>query len=255
MNSAVETTEENTKESILGSEVFEGIVPASDQENTNNAPVRLEQDTNIRSDAVDTSDPIYNLLEKRQGKLVHFLNGDEERFLKLAYSYAWEINTRHELKKCTKLSILQGFYKCCEYNLDPSSALNLVWMWPYGNKLNFSIGYRGLIKLISAQKGVASVYSYPVYDNDEFEYTLGLNPTITHKPGIIIRDKQKELIATYGVVKKDNGESLIKVCDLNDINKSKRSSKSFHEQDSPWNLHYEEMALIIPIRKLSKIIV
>ena len=196
-------------------------------------------------------DGIYELCSTRKDKLLPFLNNNTLLFEKLARSFAWEINTNDKLRICSQLSIINAFYKCCEYGLDPASSLGQAWLIPYKSTIDLQIGYRGWLKLLFNNPQVANVYSYGVYKDDFFEYELGMNPNIKHIPS---KEKQHKdnLIATYGVVKLKSGEAQIKVCFRDEINESMESSRGSHKPDSPWVTHFEAMALVVPIRKLGK---
>ena len=118
----------------------------------------------------------------RREKLLPFLNNNTMLFEKMARSFAWEINTNDKLKCCSKLSMINAFYKCCEYGLDPASSLGHAWLVPYKSNIDLQIGYRGWLKLLFNSPLVANVYSYAVYEDDEFSYELGMNPNIKHIP-------------------------------------------------------------------------
>lgn len=217
--------------------------------------VEKKQEAAIETQEVKTvkpNDAIYELCDKRRNKLLPFLNNNTMQFEKLARSFAWEINTNDKLRQCDQKSMIDAFYKCCEYGLDPASSLGQVWMIPYNGNLGFQIGYRGWLKLLWNSPQVANVYSYAVYEDDEFSYELGMNPNIKHIPAKDGDRSLDKLVATYGVVKLKNGEAQIKVCYRDEIEASKASSKGAHKSDSPWRNHYEAMALVVPIRKMAK---
>ena len=196
-------------------------------------------------------DGIYELCNARKEKLLPFLNNNSLHFEKLARSFAWEINTNDKLKSCSQISMVQAFYKCCEYGLDPASSLGQAWMIPYAGKIDFQIGYRGWLKLLFSNPLVANVYSYNVYENDDFNYELGMNPNIKHVPS---KEKQtkEQLIASYGIVKLKNGEAQIRICFREEIDESMVASRGSHKADSPWRTQFEAMALVVPIRKMGK---
>jgi len=200
---------------------------------------------------VKPRDGIYELCNTRREKLLPFLNNNSLHFEKLARSFAWEINTNDKLKSCSQISMVQAFYKCCEYGLDPAASLGQAWMIPYAGKIDFQIGYRGWLKLLFNNPLVANVYSYAVYEDDEFEYELGMNPNIKHIPVKGNKDTE-QLIASYGIVKFNNGECQIRVCFRDEIDESMASSKGAYKPDSPWKKHFEAMALVVPIRKMGK---
>jgi recombination protein RecT len=217
--------------------------------------VEIKQEAAIETQEVKTvkpNDAIYELCDKRRNKLLPFLNNNTMQFEKLARSFAWEINTNDKLRQCDQKSMIDAFYKCCEYGLDPASSLGQVWMIPYGGKLDFQIGYRGWLKLLWNNPKVTNAYSCPVYEDDEFSYKLGLNQDIEHKPAINGDRSLDKLIATYGVVKLKNGEAQIKVCYRDEIDQSKSSSRGGSSSSSPWHKYFEAMALVVPIRKMAK---
>jgi len=214
--------------------------------------ISTQEDASSQVPSHKPNDAIYELCNNRRNKLMPFLNNNNMQFEKLARSFAWEINTNDKLRQCNQKSMIDAFYKCCEYGLDPNSALGQVWMIPYGGKLDFQIGYRGWLKLLFNNPLISNVYSYAVYEDDEFSYELGMNPNIKHIPSRDADRSADKLIATYGVVKLKNGECQIKVCYRSEIDQSKSSSRSGSRGDSPWNKHFEAMALVVPIRKMAK---
>ena len=108
-------------------------------------------------------DGIYDLCASRRDKVLPFLGNNIQKFERLARSFAFEINTNSKLASCDSLSILQAFYKCCEYGLDPASSLQQTWMIPYNGKIDFQIGYKGWLKLLWSSKLITNAYSYAVY--------------------------------------------------------------------------------------------
>jgi phage RecT family recombinase len=210
----------------------------------------IEQDK-VAAIVPKPKDGIYELCSARKDKLLPFLNNNSLLFEKLARSFAWEINTNDKLRACSQLSIVNAFYKCCEYGLDPASSLGQAWLISYKSNIDLQIGYRGWLKLLLNNPLVSNVYSYGVYNDDFFEYELGMNPNIKHIPS---KEKQHKdnLIATYGVVKLKSSEAQIKVCFRDEINESMECSSGSYKSDSPWVKHFEAMALVVPIRKLGK---
>ena len=137
----------------------------------------------VNNTVVESSKPrdgIYELCNTRREKLLPFLNNNTMLFEKMARSFAWEINTNDKLKCCSQLSMVNAFYKCCEYGLDPASSLGHAWLVPYKSNIDLQIGYRGWLKLLFNSPLVINVYSYAVYEDDEFSYELGMNPNIKH---------------------------------------------------------------------------
>ena len=232
---------------------YKNIAIVTENNNTSTPEASNEriETNNIITEVAKPKDGIYELCNTRREKLLPFLNNNTLQFEKLARSFAWEINTNDKLKCCSKLSMINAFYKCCEYGLDPASSIGHAWLIPYKGTVDLQIGYRGWLKLLFNSPLVANVYSYPVYEDDEFYYELGMNPNIKHIPSKEPKELEK-LIATYGVVKLKSGEAQIRVCFKDEIEESKAASRGSHKPDSPWRNHYEAMALVVPIRKMGQ---
>ena len=245
------TVESENKPSTEADYKNMAIVTENNNTTTPEASNEQIEMNNIITEVAKPKDGIYELCNTRREKLLPFLNNNTLQFEKLARSFAWEINTNDKLKCCSKLSMINAFYKCCEYGLDPASSIGHAWLIPYKGTVDLQIGYRGWLKLLFNSPLVANVYSYPVYENDEFSYELGMNPNIKHIPSKEPKELD-ELIATYGVVKLKNGEAQIRVCFKDEIEESKTSSRGSHKPDSPWRNHYEAMAMVVPIRKMGK---
>ena len=93
-------------------------------------------------------------------------------------------------------------------------------------------------------------FAIPVYENDVFEYELGLEPKLVHKPAIKDRG---EMLLVYAFWKAKNGGYGFEVMSKEDIdNHAKRFSQSFASSFSPWKTNYEEMAKKTVIKKCLK---
>jgi phage RecT family recombinase len=211
------------------------------------ALVQQEQTAMLKS--IKPRDGIYELCNARKEKLLPFLNNNNMHFEKLARSFAWEININDKLKSCSQISMVEAFYKCCEYGLNPAKSLGQAWMIPYNGKIDFQIGYRGWLKILFNNPIVSNVYSYNVYENDQFDYELGMNPNIKHIPAKGKQTKD-DLVASYGVVKLKNGEAQIRVCLRDEIDESMAVSRGSYKAESPWKTNFEAMSLVVPIRKM-----
>lgn len=79
-----------------------------------------------------------------------------------------------------------------------------------------------------------------VYENDQFEYELGLNARLYHKPALKDRG---EAVLFYALFKLANGGYGFEVMSKEDIDLfAMKHSKAFTSNYSPWKSEYEEMA-------------
>ena len=89
-----------------------------------------------------------------------------------------------------------------------------------------------------------------VYENDVFQYELGLNPKLVHKPAL---ENRGDIKLFYAVYKLQNGGLGISVMTKADMDSHAREySKGFESSYSPWKTNYEEMAKKTVIRKALK---
>lgn len=164
-----------------------------------------------------------------------------ERFTRMALS---ALNTTPKLKDCTQLSFLAALMNAAQLGLEPNTPLGQAYLIPYNNKgvleCQFQIGYKGLIDLGYRNPQMQIISAQAVYENDEFEYELGLNPRLEHRPAL--RDRG-ELRLFYGLFKLVNGGFGFEVMSKEAVDAYAREySKSFDSSFSPWKTNYEAMA-------------
>ncbi len=90
--------------------------------------------------------------------------------------------------------------------LEPNTQLGQAYLLPYKNKgiteCQFQIGYKGLIDLGYRNPQMQIISAQAVYENDKFEYELGLNPRLEHRPAL---EERGEVRLFYGLFKLTNG--------------------------------------------------
>jgi recombination protein RecT len=105
----------------------------------------------------------------------------------------------------------------------------------------------GLIKRMRNSGELAAISSYVVFSNDAFDYELGDDPHINHKPAMGDRGQP---VGVYAVAKLTNGEVLREVMSVSEVEKVRAVSKS--RDKGPWVEWWEEMARKTVIRRLAK---
>ena len=174
-----------------------------------------------------------------------------ERFTRIVLS---AISNNKDLQACTPQSFLAGMMNAAQLGLEPNTPLGQAYLIPYRNhgtlEAQFQIGYKGLIDLAYRSGQVRTIYAEEVCENDEFEYELGLNPRLIHKPASENRGKP---IYYYAVFKLVNGGEGFAVMSKDDIDKHRdRFSKAAKAGYSPWSTNYDEMAKKTVIKKVLK---
>jgi recombination protein RecT len=174
-----------------------------------------------------------------------------ERFTRMALS---ALNTTPKLSECSQMSFLAALMNAAQLGLEPNSALGQAYLIPYNNKgkleCQFQIGFKGLIELVYRNEQVQTIQAQCVYENDEFEYELGLNSRLVHKPALKDRG---ELLLVYAFFKLQNKGYAFEVMSKCDIDEhAQKYSKGFATTYSPWRSNYEEMAKKTVIKKVLK---
>lgn len=174
-----------------------------------------------------------------------------ERFTRMALS---ALNTTPKLAECSQMSFLGALMNAAQLGLEPNTPLGQAYLIPYRNKgkleCQFQIGYKGLIDMVYRNDNIQTVQAQCVYENDVFEYELGLEPKLVHKPAV--RDRG-ELILVYALWKAKNGGYGFEVMSKEDVDlHARKFSQSFGSSFSPWKTNYEEMAKKTVIKKCLK---
>lgn len=209
---------------------------------TQNKPVKLTKSMSIQ-DLIKAMEPE---IKRALPQVI-----TPERFTRMALS---ALNATPKLKECSQMSFLGALMNAAQLGLEPNTPLGQAYLIPYRNKgqmeCQFQIGYKGLIDMVYRNENIQTVQSQCVYENDEFEYELGLEPKLIHKPAL--RDRG-DLILVYALWKSKNGGYGFEVMSKEDIDSHARKfSQSFGSSYSPWKTNYEEMAKKTVIKKCLK---
>ena len=172
-----------------------------------------------------------------------------ERFTRMALS---AINNTPKLAECTQMSFLAALMNAAQLGLEPNTPLGQAYLIPFQNKgvleCQFQLGYKGLINLAYRNDQLQTIQAQCVYANDQFEYELGLEPKLNHKPCI---GERGELIAVYALFKLQNGGYGFEVMSKTDIDEhAKKYSKAVNSSYSPWKTAYSEMAMKTVVKKV-----
>lgn len=166
-----------------------------------------------------------------------------------------------ELLETTPRSIFESAMQCAQDNLLPDGReaafvvrnmkVIVDGIDTYVKTCTYMPMVKGIMKRLKEQGEVTSVFAYCVHENDFFEFALGDNPTISHKPPAM-QDRGK-IIGAYAIFKKDNEVLHREVMNLLEIEKVRQSSttKGF----SPWNSFFEEMARKTVVRRGAKYVI
>ncbi|QFG11115.1 RecT-like DNA pairing protein [Mycobacterium phage QueenHazel] len=153
------------------------------------------------------------------------------------------------LANCSPESFLGALLTASQLGLEPGPTGEAYFV-PYKQVCQFIPGYRGLIKLARNSGQVKDIYAEVIYENDKFEYTLGLNRTINeHTPPPLGQDRGKP-VGAYAAAELTTGAKPFVVMTLAEIEAIR--SRSMAANNGPWVSDWAEMAKKTVVRRLAK---
>ena len=197
---------------------------------------------------VPTSQSIIEAIQKQEPGFAMVLppDFDSARFTRIAIT---AIKTNPKLAQCSRESLLGSLMLSAQFGLEPNSPLHEAVLIPYGNKVEFQVEYRGLLKLAWNSGMIQSIDYNKICENDEYTYKLGFEPEFTHIPQLI--EERGETIAYYAIAAlKDGGRAMVLMSRSEIYEHGKRFSRSFRLKDSPWQTDFDSMAIKTCIRQL-----
>lgn len=167
-----------------------------------------------------------------------------ERFTRIALTTISTNPTLAEAAVNNKMSFIGAAMTAAQLGLEPNTPLGHCYLIPRRRKgaweVQFQIGYKGLIDLAYRSGEVAMIYAHCVYENDHFEYQLGLEPKLVHVPA---RGNRGKMTHVYGVWKSKSGASGFSCWSREDVEAHRdKYSDSAKSGYSPWTTQFEDMA-------------
>ena len=176
-----------------------------------------------------------------------------ERFTRIALT---ALSSNPKLADCDRNSFLGGLMQAAQLGLEPNTPLGQAYLIPFKNnkkgitECQFQVGYKGMIDLAYRSGDVKTIQAYCVYENDHFEYELGLEPKLVHKPA---KSNRGSLEYVYALFKLKNDGYGFEVMSVEDVmNHAKRYSQAFGSSYSPWKTNFDEMAKKTVLKKALK---
>lgn len=174
-----------------------------------------------------------------------------DRFVRIAIT---TIRQNPKLAQCSQESLLGALMVSAQLGLEPGT-LGQCYLIPFENKklgkveCQFQIGYKGLIELLRRSGQLSDIYSYAVYENDDFEITYGLSRDLKHKPNFSDRG---EIIGFYAVAILKDGAKAFEYMTKEEIIKHEEKYRKGSYKNDVWNKNFEEMAQKTVVKKLLK---
>ena len=176
---------------------------------------------------------------------------NSDRFVRIAIT---TIRQNPKLAQCSQESLLGALMVSAQLGLEPGT-LGQCYLIPFENKrmgtveCQFQIGYKGLIELLRRSGQLSDIYSYTVYENDDFNIEYGLSRTLTHKPNF---DERGEIKGFYAVAILKDGTKAFEYMTKEEIVKHEEKYRKGSYKNDVWNKNFEEMAQKTVVKKMLK---
>jgi|TARA_R100000750_G_C2346535_1_gene96626 recombination protein RecT len=213
-----------------------------------NKQLDIQSAKNESSLTTSKTNKLYEMIRDRSETIAKILpdTNDSSSFVQACMS---AIMSNPKLQACQPMSIMKSVMESARYGLEPNSPLSHAALIPYGDKVQFIIEYRGLLKLAWNSGIIKSIDYDKICKNDSYIYTKGYDPTFQHVPQI--DGERGDVIAYYAVAETLEGGKALVVMKVQEIvEHGKRFSRSFTHKDSPWVTDFDAMAFKTVIRQL-----
>lgn len=211
----------------------------------NNHELATKINGNAGSKAPNVAHQIHDLLVRMgpqmQAALPKHLT--VERLTRIALT---TIRTTPRLLECSQESLLAAVMQAAQLGLEPG-LLGQCYFVPFAGRVQFIIGYKGLIDLARRSGQIISIAAGAIYSKDKFKYRKGFEELLEHEPNFQDRG---ELCGFYAYALTKDGGRFADVMTLQDIEKIRGRSKAAN--NGPWVTDFEEMGKKTVVRRLAK---
>lgn len=170
-----------------------------------------------------------------------------ERFVRTTIT---AVQMNPQLLECDRRSLLGSCMKAAQDGLLPDGreAALVIFRTKDGPKVQYMPMVGGLLKKMRNSGELASIGAHVVYEHDAFDYELGDDERIVHKPHL--GEDRGKPIAAYAIAKTKDSAIYREVMSLAEINKVRSASRA--KDSGPWVDWWDEMARKTVIRRIAK---
>jgi recombination protein RecT len=193
------------------------------------------------------------LLAKMQGEiqraLPKHLSGD--RFARIALT---QIRSNPQLLNALgtpdgRASLLGALMQAAQLGLEPG-VMGGCYLIPYGNQVQFQLGYRGMIDLARRSGHVKTIYAMDVREGDEFSLTFGVDGGLRHAP--CLKGDRGAVMGYYAFAELEGGAYQYTYMTHDEVDRIRKTySKG---KSGPWQTEFDEMAKKTVIKRLFKML-
>lgn len=165
-----------------------------------------------------------------------------EKFVRVTLT---AVQTNPQLLEADRRTLFAAATKAAQMGLLPDGREGAIVT--FKNQAQWMPMTAGIMKLVRNSGEISTWSVQAVYENDSFEFALGDDEHITHKPTLASRGK---LIAVYSIVTMKDGEKSREVMSVEDVEAIRKRSRSANA--GPWVSDFAEMAKKTVVRRHSK---
>lgn len=157
-----------------------------------------------------------------------------------------------QLARCNPASFLGALMTAAQLGLEPG-PLGEAYLVPFRDtktgtyNVTFIPGYKGLIKLAWQSGQLADIWAEVVYENDEFDYQLGLNRDLVHRPA---QGNRGQPVYVYAAARLKDGGTPFVVMSRDEVEAIRDRSKA--SKSGPWVTDWAAMAKKTAVKQLAK---
>ena len=165
-----------------------------------------------------------------------------ERFVRTTLT---AVQTNPQLMQADRRTLFAAATKAAQMGLMPDGREGAIVT--FKDQAQWMPMVAGIMKLVRNSGEISTWSVQAVYENDSFDFCLGDDEHITHKPTLASRGK---MIAVYSIVTMKDGEKSREVMSVEDVEAIRRRSRS--GQSGPWVTDFAEMAKKTVVRRHAK---
>ena len=202
-----------------------------------NAKQALQKKNNDRTPTQRKQDTVRGLLKSMEGEIKNALPSylPVEKFIRTALT---AINSNPKLASCSQESLLAAIMNSAQLGLEFNTPLGEAYLIPYGNRVNFQLGYQGLLKLAYNTGQFKRITAREVRENEDFDINYGTGE-ISHKP--CLTGDSGDVIGYYAIYQtKDGGQDVFYFSKADAEKYGRTFSQSYNS--GPWKTNFDAMA-------------
>ncbi len=166
-----------------------------------------------------------------------------EKFQRVAIT---ALNNAPDIANCDPKTVMNSLLKCAADGLLPDNRE--AALVKFGAACQYMPMVGGLIKRMKNSGDLSTISAGVVYEQDEFEFIMGDEERMTHKPKLT-GERGKPILA-YAIAKFKDGGIQREVMTVQEIEKVRAVSKT--GKSGPWVQWWDEMAKKTVIHRLAK---